>query len=228
MRKAEGQRTDERRGRKGKRRWLFVLGPWSFVLWLLGCAGGNNVQGDPLLGVKPQSSAATQPTGAAAGATASVPPLPAPAPSTSPAALTSGRVQPLDATHDLRIGSPAGDNWKAQGTQVGATLRRPEPLAEGAARPVEVVPPRPGDVADRNVTLTGGPRTASFEQNLAQLLARGVNWYHLETVSDNGEVKFECFIPNRQNPNIRRHYEARAADAGGATRAVLEQIDKDR
>ena len=53
----------------------------------------------------------------------------------------------------------------------------------------------------------------------------GVARYALETVGD-GAWKFSCSIPNRQNPAIGKHYEARAATDLGAIRAVLAEIDR--
>jgi hypothetical protein len=50
----------------------------------------------------------------------------------------------------------------------------------------------------------------------------------LETVGENGEWKYSCSIPTRQNPRIRRTYVASAGDPVGAIRAVIEQLDKDQ
>jgi hypothetical protein len=67
-----------------------------------------------------------------------------------------------------------------------------------------------------------------MEQAWAQLKARGVLWQDLSMVAETGEWKFSCAIPNRQNPSIRRRYEATAGDSLAAIRAVLEQLDKDQ
>jgi hypothetical protein len=59
------------------------------------------------------------------------------------------------------------------------------------------------------------------------LAARGIIWQRLETGA-NGEWKFTCSVPNRQNPRVRRTYEARGTDPVTAVRAALDQIDKDQ
>lgn len=71
-------------------------------------------------------------------------------------------------------------------------------------------------------------RAATFEDAEHQIGARGPLWQRLESVGENGEWKYSCSIPNRQNPRIRRTYEAKAADPGAAIRAVLEQLDKEQ
>ena len=60
------------------------------------------------------------------------------------------------------------------------------------------------------------------------LRQRGATFQRLETWGDDGEWKFSCAIPNRQNPAIRRTYEARAGDPMVAVRAVIDQIDKEQ
>jgi hypothetical protein len=59
------------------------------------------------------------------------------------------------------------------------------------------------------------------------LKARGMVFYRLETWGDNGDLKFSCAIPNRQNPNIRRMYEALAHDPLVALQSTLDQVDRD-
>ena len=75
--------------------------------------------------------------------------------------------------------------------------------------------------------MAGGQGTASmtYEQAKAILTARGVTWQRLETWGDAGEWKFSCAIPNPQNPNIRRTYEATARDDLSALRAVIDQMN---
>ena len=55
-----------------------------------------------------------------------------------------------------------------------------------------------------------------------------VVWQRLDTVSDNGGWKYSCSVPNRQNPNIRRTYEATAGDPVAAIRAVLDQLNQEQ
>ncbi len=76
--------------------------------------------------------------------------------------------------------------------------------------------------------LTSGPHGSSEDALWNLLAARGVTWYRLETWGDNGQVKYTCSIPNRQNPHIRRTYEALARDRSSALRAVLDQIDREQ
>jgi hypothetical protein len=90
-----------------------------------------------------------------------------------------------------------------------------------------VVPPA-GPVATPGFALTGGGRATTYEQAQALLAARGVKVQRLESTGENGEWKFICSVPNRQNPQISRTYEARATDPIAAVRAVLDQLDKDQ
>jgi hypothetical protein len=78
--------------------------------------------------------------------------------------------------------------------------------------------------------LTGGSRPLTYEQAQALLSARGVTQQRLEAGAEPGQWKFSCAIPNRQNPHIRRVYEAQAHGPDGlnAIRAVLDQIDRER
>jgi hypothetical protein len=73
-----------------------------------------------------------------------------------------------------------------------------------------------------------GGQVSSFEQAQALLSSHGVKWQRLETWGDQGEWKFSCSIPSRQNAFISRTYEGRATDSLAAVRAVLAQIDKER
>ena len=53
-------------------------------------------------------------------------------------------------------------------------------------------------------------------------------WQRLDTVGDNGGWKYSCSVPNRQNPTIRRTYEATAGDPVAAVRAVLDQLSQEQ
>ena len=56
-----------------------------------------------------------------------------------------------------------------------------------------------------------------------QLKARGVAWQRAENVA--GGVKFTCIVPNPQNPQVSRAYEAIGPDYPAAVLAVLWEID---
>jgi hypothetical protein len=218
----------------------FLL-PVALVLLLAGCASEDRPASDPLVGGPPARSATGRSPQAAAGALAGpTPPLPAPSSSTSPAALAPGAFQPLDPNRELRIGNgdtgsgtarttSTGNNWKGQNAQPGVTLNRPEPTTPETPplRP-EPKPEARAAAPSGGVTLAGGSRLMNYEQAEAVLTGKGVTWQRLETWGDAGEWKFSCSIPNRNNPNIRRTYEARAHDSLGALRAVLDQIDRDQ
>jgi hypothetical protein len=220
--------------RRGRRTLLasLVLGTSSLVLG--GCANQDRpAANDPLLGGPPMKQPGRVAAPAPGTPIASVPSLPAPATSTSTAALASGTAQPLDATHDLRIGGagagPVGgtpvsgaptDGWKGQAPG-GVVLRGPET----AGPPPSPAPPRQ-EPAGSGITLVGGARVASFEQAQAVLRARGVTRQLLEL--DGGRWKFSCWIPNRQNPDINHMYESPPApDPVSALQAVIDQIERE-
>jgi hypothetical protein len=102
----------------------------------------------------------------------------------------------------------------------GAQLRPPEPIAEPAPRQELTPVSSPGSSRDNRIT--------TYEQAQDLIKSHGVVWQRLEMVAETGEWKYSCSIPNRQNPTIRRTYEARASDSLSAIRAVLEQLDKDQ
>jgi hypothetical protein len=193
---------------------------------------GRTTGVDPLLGgppLPPAGQAANAATPPPAVPLTLLPPQPAPNPATSNAALAAAGSRSLDNGGDLRIANPrpstGNDGWVGQapalgGDGSGAVLRRPELAAEPASRrdPAPVSSP----------TATANSRITTYEQAQAQLSARGIIWQRLETGSTNGEWKFTCSIPNRQNPRLHRTYEARGTDPVSAVRAALEQIDKDQ
>jgi hypothetical protein len=233
-----------------------AAGSWPRVCLLLlsvgalfpsGCAGLNQAMGnDPLLGGPPlhaiNATAPAPPTPVAA--------LPPPAANSnlSTAALAAGAPRPTDPGRDLRIGSSGGNagivGWArdgAAGNNVpsgmaqtpagnGAILRLPEPVTDPLPRPQLASVSNPGSPRDSSLTPSSPDHgTAStFEQVQAQIKTRGVLWQRLEMVGETGEWKFSCSIPNRQNPRIRRTYEAKAGDSVAAIRAVLEQLDKEQ
>jgi hypothetical protein len=208
----------------------------------MGCASEDRgtLAGDPLIGGGPARPAASGRAVAQAG-NGTVPAMSAPSSSTSTAALAPGTFQPLDPSRDLHIGgnrdstSPAPANarasgsgseaWQGPGSANNVALNRPD-LSGGSGAPTTRQEPHP--LSSNGFALMGGSRIGNYEQAQALLKARGVTWYRLETWGDEGEVKFSCSIPNRQNPNIRRTYEARAHDELSVLRAVLDKIDADQ
>jgi len=191
----------------------------------------NNIisPGDPLLGVPPVKPASytippPEPESTTSNSNNVSTTMPAPSSTTSAAALAAGGHPSLDATHDLRIpnGQPPRDAWRGQASDAGIALNKPEPVPEAA--PPSGNDPRPGP----GVVLTSGSSIVSFDQAWASLRARGMTWSVLESNDTANEWKFACWIPNRQNPDIHRSYEASGPDPLGVLRAVLAKIDQDR
>ena len=245
-----GEKPKARGGRSIPRGLLVVcLAPLSFGLLLaVGCSGLNQGTGDdPLVGGPPIPQAAATKTAAAIPPPpnpGTVPPPPATANSIlSNAALATAAPRTLDSSQDLRIGAPAGnpgnDSWARQGpaggtgqlaSGSGAILRPPESVTEPAPRRELTTASNPGSSPDPAVAARTAPAAAnatSFDQLQVQMVSRGVLWQRLEMVGDTGGWKYSCSVPNRQNPKLRRTYEARANDPAAAIRAVLEQLDKE-
>jgi len=211
-----------------------------------GCANDARSKGDdPLTGGGPAIPAAgadtasapsrgAEPAAATAAPRTSVPALPVPSSATSNAALAGGAFQPLDPTRELRIGDrnamPASWRGPAEGTK--ATLDTPRPVQDRAtpAQPAPQPTPtaRPENRLTQPLQPLGATTGASADALLALLQARGVTWHRLETAGDNGEWKYVCSVPNANNPNIRRMYEARGRDPRTAMTAVLNQMDQER
>jgi hypothetical protein len=189
--------------------------------------------GDPLLGgaapgvANPQASAApaTPPATPAVAQAQAVPPLPPINPTASNAALAAGP-QPLDGGRDLRIGDsrPPADGrggWQAQ------PVSGPVPARIPGAAPAEPSN-RPDSVNAHSFGPSPASRIASYEQAQWYLASRGVNWQRLENSADLGEWKFSCSVPNPQNRNINRTYEAKARDYLSAIRAVIDQLSREQ
>jgi len=182
-----------------------------------GCNSVNKPQGDPLFGgVKPQP-------GLTGAANSPVPPLPGPTSTASTAALASVNPRPLDGSHDLRIPDPAGSAPAVGGQGVGTQLQQPVMGAPATFAPVS----RQGQ-AVTNPGATAVSANLGYEEAQARLRALGVTWQRLETWGDQGDWKFTCSIPNRQNPYISRTYEAEAHDPLSTLHGVLEQIEHDQ
>jgi hypothetical protein len=135
------------------------------------------------------------------------------------AALASGvGLRTLDANRELRIGTHTPSPGGAPAG--GVALSEPQPMSAGESVRSETRP-------TQGFQLATGKGTPSYDQLRQLLLARGVVWMRLDTSVETNESKFTCSIANRQNPNIRRTYEARARDDLSAIRAVLDRIDRD-
>jgi hypothetical protein len=205
-----------------------VLGLW--LLLLAGCSSfnpGTMAGVDPLLGGPPLTNPAPTKPQPSAPVTA-LPPNPAPGSAMSNAALAAATPPPLDANRELRIANPrsknANDPWAgpvnaAVSNGSGAVLGAPQPLAEPAQQ-LEDKPIYTPAARDNRIA-------TPLEQVKAQLTAHSVVWQKLEKTGENGEWKFSCAVPNRQNPKLRRTYLAVGADELAVMRAVLEQIDKE-
>jgi hypothetical protein len=176
-------------------------------LILVGCNGIHKAQGDPLFGgVKPTP-------GLTGAANTAVPPLPGPTTTASTAALASVNPRPLDGSHDLRITDQVAPN----------TTQLQQPIMGSPAAPGFAPVSRQGQISP-----PANSGNISYEEAQGRLAARGVAWQRLETWGDQGDWKFTCSIPNRQNPYISRTYEADAHDPLSAVRSVLDQIEHDQ
>jgi hypothetical protein len=218
----------------------------TLALMTTGCnTAPRKPQGDPLFGnVKPQPGLNT----ADASNTNTVPPMPGPTSTGSTAALASVNPRPIDGTHDLRIpdGNVAANgnsawNGGAGGIGTAPPINVPTgPAATSTASPVALAPggqlqqPPPGFAPVSRMQSGGAAPSAgsngsmTYEDAQARLTARGVSWQRLETWGDQGDWKFTCSIPNKQNPYISRTYEAEAHDPLSAVRGVLDQLDHDQ
>lgn len=220
----------------GRASWT-ALGPLAaaLALTMAGCSSSPfaaaSPANDPLVGGGPAlpppgaaaSTANPRPPDAAPTSPGGVPPLPSPNPPGSTAALASGAgVRTLDPGRDLRIGS--GTGAAPSGSAAPVALMQPQPV--GGSSPGAAAPPPPTTPAPI-IPASGQRMVSPFEDARAQLLARGVVWMRLDTSIESGESKFVCSIPNKQNPSLRRTYEAVAKDDLAAIRAVLEKIDKE-
>jgi hypothetical protein len=182
------------------------------ALFFLGCSSNNTTQpqNDPLVGRQPplpkDNGSAT-----ARGPEQGLPPVPAPSAGTSQAALAGGQNPTLDS--GLRIGADAEKDaatWRGSGAGLGV----PVPLADGAAARIQPITP---------VSISGSPESA--EQYLRSLQMHGMKGFRLEQLPATGQWHCVCSIPNRENQNAKRTYDATADDAVAALRAVLDKIE---
>lgn len=178
---------------------------------LAGCQGlPRGLDNDPLTGGapitrSPAGSLPTVPRSPDALVKDDLPPVPPANTTTSPAALTTGAV------------APVGDRRPA----ASVTLGGPRPSGR-AAPPVE---DRPTTVPSAVPPGAGG----TYEDLQQQLLARGVVWQQLKSISKD-EWEFICAIPDPQQPSMRLNFTARAPGPNGlaAIRLALEKIDLER
>jgi hypothetical protein len=148
-------------------------------------------------------------------------------------ALASGNLTPPDPNADLRIpnaGSGLASRVQAQGG-TGIILSGPQPLDDGQGRARAVTPvPVPAVQGGGG----GFVPASSTAQNTAQadLEARvrgaGATWTRLDSWVDKGQYKYTCRIPDRQNPQNLKVFEATASDPIAAMQVVLDQIQRKR
>ncbi len=205
------------------------------LLVLAGCAPdryGAGLANDPLVGGPPLRAPGSATAGAATTpAAGGVPDLPSPSPPGSTAALAAGKgLTSLDASRDLRIGTPTGNPRGGGTTWTGTTpavaLEGPQPLSQGA--PAKVEQPRPS--ADFQLTGVAGNGGAApnYEQLRAKLVERGLVWIRWESSVEKGTGSLTCFVASRQNPGDIQRFEMTARDEISALKAVLEKIDGGR
>ncbi len=225
---------------------------WGVVLALLAGCHNPSPRGsgpDPLVMSGMPSPPAAGGAAAATGGNA-VPPFPPATAVNSPAALAGGSMPPPapdSNRNDLRIqglttGNPtpvapgtSTPGWPQTGSPPPSTSGLQSPEAAGSAGRLTPVATPPGPTVPYCLTSGGGASPGSaggtdpYLQLQEMLRARGVTWQWLETVGNAGEWRFRCAIPNPQNRNLRRTYEARAVGDGGlaAIRAVIERIDRE-
>jgi len=224
MQKDQGKRRRERASPPcGCRSCLLFLVPLSSFLCLAGCTtNGRLANNDPLLGGPAIPRGAGGAVAAQPTSNRPLPPLQAPSPATSNAALAAGPSRPLDPTHDLRIGkTPAATptsgsaqgNGNTNGNGSGIVLQQPQPLTE---------PIKNDNFTGMSSAAPGGNTRITD----TVLKARGVKWQRLEHA--NGEWKFTCSLPGRQNPNVNRTYEATGPDSLTAIQRVLDKIQSEQ
>jgi hypothetical protein len=185
---------------------------------VIGCSSATPQKNDPLLGSTPVPVPKNAPE---AKESRGVPDLPAPSASTSPAALAGAVVPQLDGGKDLRIGSDAGNRSGAP----GVTLSRPQPIDSNSGPGARAEPVTPSAIIP-----AGGPAPiTSIDAGLRLLEARGVKGFRLEYLRDSNQWRCSCSVASRQNPssNVKQTFDARAADAVSAVRAVVEQVERD-
>jgi hypothetical protein len=233
------------RGKTAKGGWPGRLVPGAAALVLALVAGSltgcnslkKNDDYDPLVGPGPKGLKADATT---TRAKSPVPPIPPPA-STSNAALAVG--DPLTGGRPLAIADQRGvtgaESWQGTGqtsgggpagvqTASGTILSRPEPLTTPVpqVQAVPAVPAVQAVPANPVAPPAGNPPPGTYDLLQEQLKARGVTSQRVEITPAGAHVV--CIVPNVNNPNLQRIFEATGPDPASALRAVIVQIDGTR
>jgi len=241
-------RIKEKSGQKGRRSavWIYVYS--LAFLGACGCGATNKNKGDPLLGeFGPKGEVKPPPAKTSSN---QVPPIPTATAGINTANLAAGT---LPGGRNLAISQPQtnpdnGPNSLTSGSKenANAVLSKPEPVVQPVPRDnnnIPVVPasnwdksqqPPPPDPLLTQQTNPANPLSPGqvppgqqpADPLQSQLKARGVAWQRAENVA--GGVKFSCIVPNPQNPQVSRAYEAIGPDYPAAVRAVLWEIDNKR
>lgn len=191
-----------------------------FLSALIGCHGtGTNrpVDNDPLVGGGTLPKAGS-PAPTETARNGDIPPIPPATTTSSPAALTQGSLtaggKGASGSEGVTLGGPRSSDGKSptspQGTSSGS--RMSPPPESGTAPAVTGFRTEGGD----------------YEGLQQRLQARGVVWQQLRMTGKN-EWHFMCAVPDPQQPNVRRNYEAKAAGPNGTTamRLVLDEIEQE-
>jgi len=208
-------------------------------LGAIGCSTTNKTKGDPLMGefgpkgeVKPPATKTSS---------NQVPPIPTAGNGISTANLAAGN---LPGSQNLAIGQPQPSPDKGPGSLTAGSKDQANAVLTPIVQPVPkdnspVVPatnwdkgqqpPPPAGLATQQqpaAVVPPPPGQAPVDPLQGQLKAHGVTWQRAENVA--GGVKFTCLVPNPQNPQVSRAYEAIGPDYPAAVRAVLWEIDNKR
>jgi hypothetical protein len=202
-----------------------------------GCSTTNKNKGDPLLGEFGPKGDAKAPAKTSSN---QVPPIPTASFGINNAVLAAG---PFPGGRTLAINEPQpnpqiGPGALTAGAKDNPVLNNPQPVVQAVPKDnTPVVPaatwnngqPPPPPLSNPQLTqqtspanpLPGQPPPPDPLQ--AQLKAHGVAWQRAENVP--GGVRVTCIVPNPQNQQISRTYEAIGPDYPAAARAVLWEID---
>jgi hypothetical protein len=210
------------------------------LLGAVGCSAANKNKGDPLMGeFGPKGEGAKAPP--TKTSSNQVPPIPTASYGVSTANLAAGT---LPGSRNLAISDPqpapnSGPGALTAGTKdsANAVLSVPPPAVQAVPRDSSPVVPATfdkGQPPPPDPLLTQQPAPVSppppgqgpADPLQGQLKAHGVTWQRAENVP--GGVKFTCIVPNPQNPQVSRAYEAIGPDYPAAVRAVLWEIDNKR
>jgi hypothetical protein len=218
-----------------------LLLPGVLLLALVGCESGfgSRQQPDPMLGIHAPPTPVAPPGGpsntpAQTAMTDQTPPLPASYTAVGPAAVAAGETATPEPGRDLRIAGDAltpaslSGNGAVRGVAPGVTVGNPEPATNGATSHLAPVPVSGGSAQSGGVStpLASGGGDMTFDQAQRLLSQYGVTWQRLDKFD--GQWKFECGVPNPQNPAVNRHFVTTRSfpDPVSAMREVIAQIEK--